>query len=201
MQPAIQEQQWQKLQYLALARSGSLLAATPPEVSPAQTSVDDGQLMQRIATREREAFSQLYDRYATVLYSMALRILTDAEEAADVLQEAFLQVWEKSSSYNPALGKPFSWVLALTRNRAIDRLRARKRQYRFVENAAQEVTNHKNSHQESISHDEAMHIRSAIATLPLEQRQAIEMAFFGGLTQQEISQALSQPLGTIKARI
>ena len=199
MQRAIKQHEWQKLNYLALKAIGSASC----EVNPAEPRAEDAELLQRIAARDRQAFSEFYDRYSTVLYSMSIRILIDTEEAADVLQEVFAQVWEKADAYNPDLGKPFSWILALTRNRSIDRLRARNRRYRFAEEMAQEIdeSHQVNMHNHAISHEEAGLIRSAVATLPVEQRQAIEMAFLGGLTHQEISQTLGQPLGTIKARI
>jgi len=175
------------------------------EVNPPQRALEEVELLRRIARRDREAFTEFYDRFSNVIYAMALRILNDASEAADVIQEVFVQVWDKGATYNPDLGKPFSWVLTLARNRAIDRLRARNRHYNFVEEAAQEMSEMSvratAGQHEAISQEEARLIRSAVETLPLEQRQAIEMAFLGGMTQAEISEALRQPIGTIKARI
>ena len=167
--------------------------------------MDDAQLLQRIAQRDRQAFSQLYDRYAGVLYSTTIRILNDPEEASDVLQDVFLQIWEKAGSYDPHLGKPFNWALTLTRNKAIDRLRALKRRYSFIDEVTEEFAEEANPrrawNEEFMTSDRAALIRAAVETLPLEQRQAIEMAFLGGMTQNEISKTLNQPLGTIKARI
>ncbi len=174
-------------------------------VNDPHISSDETLLLQRIAQRDRAAFSQLYDRYAGVLYSTVLRILNSPEEANDVLQEAFLQMWDKAGSYDPSLGKPFNWALTLTRNKAIDRLRALKRRYNFVEEFNQEMeetlVNFPASSQEVFTQDQAILVRAALTTLPLEQRQAIEMAYLGGLTQTEIAASLNQPLGTIKARI
>jgi len=167
--------------------------------------MDDAELLQRIAQRDRQAFSQLYDRYSGVLYSTTLRILNNPEEASDVLQDVFFQIWEKAGSYDPKLGKPFNWALTLTRNRAIDRLRALKRRYSFIEEVTHEFAEGGNPrsawNEEFMSSERASLIRAAVETLPLEQRQAIEMAFLGGMTQNEISETLKQPLGTIKARI
>jgi RNA polymerase sigma-70 factor (ECF subfamily) len=169
------------------------------------TTVDDTQLLRRIAQQDRQAFSQLYDRYATVLYSTILRVLENRDDAADVMQEVFVTIWDKAGSYNPNVGRPFNWVLTMARNKAIDRLRAQKRRYSFVEEVAQELQPdtgfYDSGSAEIFGHERAGLIRAAVETLPLEQRQAIEMAFLGGMTQNEISAALQQPLGTIKARI
>ena len=166
------------------------------------TTTDDAQLLQRIGQHDRQAFSQLYDRYAAILYSTTLRVLSDPNEAAAVLQNVFLQIWDQAGRYDPLLNKPFNWALALTRNQAIDRLHSTRRRYRFIEEITHE-TEHlalTTSPDQMFTREQAALIRSAVAELPLEQRQAIEMAFLGGLTQNEIAAALNQPLGTIKAR-
>ena len=161
--------------------------------------------MRRIAQRDREAFALFYDRLSGVLYATALRILRQPEDAQDVLQDVFLQIWEKAPAYDPTLGRPFSWAMTLTRNRAIDRLRFLRRRFAFVEDEAAVALEKLDLSSESSdaqwSQEQTATIRSAVAALPLEQRQAIEMAFLGGLTQTEISEALKQPLGTVKARI
>jgi RNA polymerase sigma-70 factor (ECF subfamily) len=164
---------------------------------------EDVRLLQQIAQEDRQAFGVFYDRYSNVLFSTALRILNDRTEAADVTQDVFLQIWNKSGTYDPALGKPFHWAMTLIRNKAIDRLRSRKRRYEFMEELAGELSGDAFNlvDDDVFSHEKASLIRVAVETLPLEQRQAIEMAFLGGMTQEQISQQLQQPLGTIKARI
>jgi RNA polymerase sigma-70 factor (ECF subfamily) len=178
-------------------------AAANPVNTPLQPN--DAQLLQRVAARDRQAFAQLYDRYSTLLFSTVLRVLNNREESAEVLQEVFLQMWDKAGDYNPLLGKPFTWLLTIARHKAIDRLRALRRRYTFIEEVTQEAqaTSRPAPPEpgEAFSHEQAVLIRCAVAELPLEQRQAIEMAFLGGLTQHEIADALQQPLGTIKARI
>lgn len=171
--------------------------------NPPTTTLEDVQLLQRIAQRDRAAFSQLYDRYSGILYGTALRILNSPEETSDVLQEVFVQIWEKAHVYDSRLGKPFSWLLTLTRHKAIDRLRTLRRRYNFIDEVTQEMAAQESNfgNDEVFGHEKASIIRSAVETLPLDQRQAIEMAFLGGMTQNEISEALRQPLGTIKARI
>ena len=165
----------------------------------------DTEVFRRIVSRDRSAFAEFYDRHATRLYSIAHRILNDAEEAQDVLQDAFVQIWEKAGNFDPKLGNPSVWAVALVRNKAIDRVRATQRRTRLADAAGAETaltTAVADSANESIhGHEKAALIRSAVVELPAEQRHAIELAFFSGLTQTEISEKLSQPLGTIKARI
>jgi RNA polymerase sigma-70 factor, ECF subfamily len=164
----------------------------------------DVELLRRIAAGDRLSFAEFYDRHATLMFSIACKILHDAGEAEDVLQETFLQIWQKAGSFDPQLGKAVSWVAILVRNKAIDRIRALQRRSRLaeaagVEQAVQEAGDTAN---EAIhGREKATLIQSAIGALPAEQRQAIEMAFFSGLTQNEISEKLREPLGTIKARI
>ncbi len=179
-------------------------ASTAPVQNPGSTRDDDTQLLQRIAQGDRAAFSELYDRYSGVLYSTILRVLRDPDEASDVLQDVFVQIWDRASSFDPSLGKPFNWALTLTRHRAIDRLRALKRRYSFLEEVTQELEGSVRwggGPDDVFAQDQVTLVRAAVATLPLEQRQAIEMAFLGGLTQNEIAATLQQPLGTVKARI
>ena len=169
------------------------------------TADADVQLLLRVGQRDRQAFSQLYDRYSRILYSTLLRMLNNPDEAASVLQDVFVQIWEKAATYDPQLGRPFNWTLTLARNRAIDRLSSLRRRYSFIEEITHEMAEeHRPSGPgpgEVFTPEQAALIRSAVATLPLEQRQAIEMAFLGGLTQNEIAASLNQPPGTIKARI
>jgi RNA polymerase sigma-70 factor (ECF subfamily) len=165
----------------------------------------DVELLGRIASQDRAAFAEFYDRHAPLMFSVASKILNDAGEAEDVLQETFVQLWEKAGVFDPKLGKASSWVATMARNKAIDRIRASQRRNRLADEAgaefaiASEVNDTAN---EAIhGHDKATLIQSAITGLPAEQRRAIELAYFSGLTQDEISQKLNTPLGTIKARI
>src|SRR5206468_12285640 len=139
------------------------------------------------------------------LHGTAMRILRNPEQAAEVLQEVFLQIWEEAGGYDPKLGKPFHWALGLTRQKAIARLHAAKGRYRFAEEATHEMVSTSKERtpgeNEFPGREQRALIRSAVESLPLEQRQAIELAFLGGLTQAEIVQTLNQPPGTIKARI
>jgi RNA polymerase sigma-70 factor (ECF subfamily) len=165
----------------------------------------DGELLRRIGSGDRDAFAEFYDRHSTLMFSVACKILNNSTEAEDVLQETCVQIWEKSERFDPRLGRASSWAVTLVRNKAIDRIRASQRRTRLAEEAgAQQViaTEVSDSANEMIhGHEKAKKIQSAIVELPLEQRRAIELAYFSGLTQDEISKKLNEPLGTIKARI
>jgi RNA polymerase sigma-70 factor (ECF subfamily) len=166
---------------------------------------NDVDLLREISAGDRSAFARFYDQYSKLLFSIAFKILNDAKESEDVLQEVFLQVWDKAAHYDPRLGKPVSWAVTLTRNKAIDHIRSSQRRSRLMEQAATEMTvltGGAGTANESVrGRESADLISSAVADLPADQRKAIEMAFFSGLTQNEISETLKEPLGTIKARI
>ena len=165
----------------------------------------DFELFRRIGARDRAAFAEFYDRHATRLYSVAQKILNDPIEAQDVVQDTFVQIWEKAGNFDPKLGQPSYWVITLVRNKAIDRIRASQRRAKLADDAGAEAAlttgTAESAHESLHGQEKAGLIRSALVELPADQRHAIELAFFSGLTQHEISAQLSQPLGTIKARI
>jgi RNA polymerase sigma-70 factor (ECF subfamily) len=165
---------------------------------------DDRALLRAVAAGDKEALRQLYTRHSAVLFALSLRVLSDHTEAEDVLQEAFVQIWKTAGSFDEGRGKPLGWLIMLTRSRAIDRLRSRKTRSRVTESMAKDTSQ---SGESTTPADEAQAseaqqtIRDALKSLPSEQRVPIEMAYFGGLTQFEIAQQLSQPLGTVKTRM
>jgi RNA polymerase sigma-70 factor (ECF subfamily) len=162
------------------------------------------QLLRRIATRDGSALTELYDQTSTVIYSTAFRMLGSAHDAEEVVQETFVQIWERASLFAPTLGSGLCWALSITRNRCIDRIRARQRRARMIEDVGEETKAAVAVEQEGLaglSKEELGHVCSAVRGLPADQRQAIELAFFGGLTHQEIAEQLQEPLGTVKARI
>jgi RNA polymerase sigma-70 factor (ECF subfamily) len=170
----------------------------------------DREMILRIGRGDQAAFSALYDRLSGPLYSLALKMLGDASDAQDALQEVFLQMWSRAGTYDPEKSSVFSWAVLLTRSRAIDRLRARDRRLRVVvgstadEASLTEATNAstvESAADTANKKDEAAHVRSLLNNLPEDQRQAIELAFFGHRTHHEIAAQLGQPLGTVKARI
>lgn len=167
----------------------------------------DAELVGRMARGDKQACAELYDRLARPLYSVALRILNDPAEAEDIVQDVFVALWEKAGSFEIARGSVFSWAVTLTRNRAIDRLRTRRRRSTLLNESFVDDVPGGHSAAESdtagevVLQEETGAVRAALSTLPIEQLRALELAFFSGLTQQEIAARLSEPLGTVKARI
>jgi RNA polymerase sigma-70 factor, ECF subfamily len=183
------------------------LKASRADVSdPDSTGNDqDGQLMRRIRARERPAFLEFYDRYAALLLSVAARVLGNRPEAEDVLQEVCTQIWRSPEGYNAALGTLSGWAVTLTRNKAIDRVRATSRQRRLIEEVASSAESGDSAGASAndllYDRERAARVRVALDTLSSEQREVIELAFFAGLSQTQIASRLEQPLGTVKARI
>jgi RNA polymerase sigma-70 factor (ECF subfamily) len=168
--------------------------------------LSDEELMARLTYRDMKAFETLYERYGTLVYSIGLRVMGDAHLAEDVAQETFLRLWRAPERYVPERGRFGTWLLSATRNRAIDQVRQRgRRQKRETtteapqkEPPASEMADPALLAQLS---DVRRTVKTALQTLPAEQRQVIELAYYGGYTQQEIAGVLDQPLGTIKTRI
>jgi len=178
--------------------------------TPTAQQILDQEMIARIGRRDQSAFSALYDRLSAPLYALALKMLGDDADAQDALQEVFVQIWSRARTYDPEKSSVFSWAVLLTRSRAIDRLRARDRRLRVVvgstaeENKVAEATDAstvESAADTANKKDEAAHVRSLLNSLPGDQRQAIELAFFGHRTHHEIAAELGQPLGTVKARI
>ena len=162
-------------------------------------------LLRRIALGERMAFEALYDRYVNILYASALKFVKEDADAQDVVQDVFIQIWDKAKLYDPAKGKPLTWALTLTRNRSIDRIRAIQRRTRLRDEfEAETVMDESVGVREALSGVDASEkgqiLRAAVSQLSPQQKKVIELAYFGGLTQTEIAEKLGEPLGTDKAR-
>lgn len=172
-----------------------------------EETVEDiqAQLLRRIAAKDPHALAEFYDQTAKPLFSLAFRILGDTQESEEVIQDVFVQIWEKASTYDPAIGLPFHWAIRIARNRSIDRLRSRQRRSKMLAEFqnAEELSDTVGApaSETTLVEPETQIIRSAVGSLPQEQRQAIELAFIAGLTHPEIAEVLKEPLGTIKARI
>jgi len=180
------------------------------DVSPdegAYNGLDDEELMRRLAYRDLQAFRALYKRYGNLVFSASLRVVRDTQIAEDMVQEIFLRIWRKPESYLPQRGRFATWLTSVTRNRAVDEVRSRNRRFRY-EAASPEEQEREFAGPERNDpaltaelSDQRRLILAALAGIPAEQRRIIELAYFGGLTQQEIADRLSQPLGTVKTRI
>ena len=160
-------------------------------------------LIKKIANQDREAFGQFYDRYAPLVFSLALRMLRARPDAEDHLQEVFVQIWRQAGHYNSERGSPEAWIVNIARSRAIDKIRSiRRREMSFVlteDPAASELGGNVES---SLEQSEVKYtMNSALASLPETQRKVLELAYFDGFTQQEIAARLAEPLGTIKTRM
>ncbi len=168
----------------------------------------DDSLMAAVVARDVAAFSALYDRYAGLVYSTALRVLRDPQLAEDTAQEIFVRLWQRPEAFIPARGRFATWLLSITRNRAVDEVRARGRRRRRELEQGEERSLPLPAPEDDADptrlaelHEEQRAVRAALAALPPEQRRVLELAYFGGLTHQEIAALLREPLGTVKTRI
>ena len=167
----------------------------------------DAELVRQMRQGGETAFANFYDRFASGFFSMIYAILRDQKEAEDVLQEAFVQMWKRTATYDAARSSLFTWAVMISRHKAIDRLRSRQRQSRLSEALASEseadlaVASAERADNALARSDERERVRAALAQLGNAQREAIDLAFFAGLTQTQISERLGAPLGTVKARI
>lgn len=162
----------------------------------------DGELAAALAAGDVQAADVLYTRYAGPAYSLAMRILGDPSRAEDVVQEAFVRVWKSAATFQAARGSLRSWLLTIVRNRALDHVRGTTHERDEVElpgelRAEGEGSNPWREVSRSL---ERQAVRDALDALPAEQRQVIELAYYGGHTQPEIAAMLGAPLGTIKGR-
>jgi len=165
--------------------------------------------MDRLAGRDLIAFEALYDRYGDLVYSVSLRIVGDNYIAEDVTQDVFLRVWRRPDQFDLSRGKFVTWLLSVARNRSIDQRRSQSRRLRHEALPATEededVLPGDNARDDpalaTVLAEERAAVRAALATLPPEQRLALQLAYFGGMTQQEIANMLGQPLGTVKTRM
>jgi RNA polymerase sigma-70 factor (ECF subfamily) len=172
-------------------------------VSETANEPSDPELVTRLAAGELEAVRALYERHGKLAYSLAVRILGDPGRAEDVVQDAFMRVWTHSSSFDANRGSLRAWLLATVRNRAIDYLRGQSGQERSELELLLNVPAHGSGSdpwREVSESLERQAVREALNSLPPDQRQVVELAYFGGYTQREIAEMVQVPLGTIKGR-
>jgi RNA polymerase sigma-70 factor (ECF subfamily) len=151
-------------------------------------------LLRRLTDGDTAALGELYDRYAGLVNGLALRILREVAEAEDVVQEVFVQVWRQAERFDPSRGSPEAWLCTITRTRALDRLRRRVARREHSGDVLPALSKAPRT-------EEALSVRKALEGLSADQRHALELAYYEGLTHTEIAARLGEPLGTIKTRI
>jgi RNA polymerase sigma-70 factor (ECF subfamily) len=165
------------------------------------------ELLALVAKGDQKAFTQLYDQSCSLLFRLALRILGDRDETAEVLQEVYVEVWHKVVRYDPGRGSPMAWLVTLTRSRAVDRFRARAARGRHLtrsidDSPAVDMQDNGPGPFENRAEAELRNsVAKALSELPEGQQQALELAYYEGLSHTEIAHRLQQPVGTIKTRI
>jgi RNA polymerase sigma-70 factor, ECF subfamily len=160
-------------------------------------------LIQRIANQDRDAFSQLYDRFSTLVFTLAMRMLKVRSDAEDILEEVFVQVWRQAQGYSAEHGSPEAWIVNIARSRAIDKvcsLRRTGRSFILTEDPPPSESG-KNVESWVAESEVRMAMNSALANLPQAQRKVLELAYLDGLTQTEIAKHLAEPLETVKTRM
>jgi len=164
-------------------------------------------LLPAVAQGSVSAFEELYDRYASTVYALLLRILANSDDAREILQETFVKAWTSAKMFDALRGSEVAWLISIARSRGIDRLRSRKIRYEREDEAGREISIHSafvenpTGADRAIQSEERTAVRGALAELPEPQRIALELAYFEGLSQSEIAAKLDQPLGTIKTRM
>lgn len=181
-------------------------ASTVPQTRTSRSGVasaeqklsTEAELIARVRSGDESAMAMLYDRYSGLVYAVALRVVADTGAAEDVLQDVFMQLWRNPGAFNAARGRLAPWLSVIARNRAIDHVRKRRPETDIEEVVVSfEPDLADGAHRAQV----AEQVRAQLASMPAEQRKALEMAFFEGLTHTEIAAKTGEPLGTIKTRI
>lgn len=183
-----------------------LLSPSPaPSAALSITDYTDEQLMVMIQSNERSGLDLLHKRYAVLLKSLGMQVLRNDSDAEDLLQDVFVEIWDRAASYDPLKGRPLAWIATLTRRRGIDRLRKRVTYGRLEERFAEETRSHSEGwthvHEDLAQNERVEHLEQALARLPAAQRDAISLAYHQQMTQREIAAKTGIPLGTIKTRL
>jgi len=183
-----------------------MIPAATDQSDDAERGREQARLLAAMARGDKSALARLYDSLSGPLYSLAFRVTNNTADAQDIVQDVFLQMWHKASTYDTGRGSVFGWATTLTRNRAIDRIRLRKRRTEILAESGTDLQpapfpGEQDSAASLWVQEKAGAVQLALAQLAPDQKQAIELAFFGGLTQAQIATQFNEPLGTIKARI
>lgn len=167
-----------------------------------QLQTTDVELLKAVARGDEQALAEIYDRYRVILFGLLVRILNSREEAEDVLQEVFLQVWRRAADFDEKRGRPFTWLVTLARSRGIDRLRSLAARERVAQAGTREASELvSDAATDAFRSEQRGLVNSALAQLPEEQKRTLIMAYFDGLTQSEIAAIIGAPLGTVKTRM
>jgi RNA polymerase sigma-70 factor (ECF subfamily) len=164
-------------------------------------------LLGRIALKDEKSFSDLYDRYSRIIFSLALKIVKNRQDAEEILQNVFLQVWDKAASFDNNKGNVYAWIITMTRNKSIDKIRSKdykteNQNIALNEKLAYNLKFFGNlTLDASTASDRTDFVKNALSSLSDEHKIIIDLAFFNGLTQSEISEELKIPLGTVKTRM
>ncbi|WP_107774054.1 ECF RNA polymerase sigma factor SigK [Nocardioides sediminis] len=192
------------MDHIRAVPDGTPSPGVPSGASPSETSAAElAELLQRSSRGDEQAFARLYDATSSRAYGLALRVVRNPAHAEEVAQEAYLDAWRSSSRFDPARGSALGWLLTIVHRKAVDRVRS-------AEAASQrDATYHRET--QPVEHDEtaenahasleAQRVRGAVSTLTDVQREAVELAFFGGYTHTEVATLLDVPVGTAKTRI
>ena len=169
----------------------------------ARTDVPDDQLIGALVRQDLAALETLYDRYGKIAFSLAYRIVGDRGAAEDVVQDAFLSVWRQAKSFKAERGSAKTWLMAIVRNRSIDKLRSHASAGVMlpIEEAPDDPGDAPGVWQQVWSDLRGESVRGALAKLPMEQKKSIELAYFSGYSQSEIAELMGVPLGTVKGRM
>lgn len=174
-------------------------------IQPSFDSTGDQELIVRLRAQDQSALNLLYERYSGVVYALALRIIGQSADAEDIVVDSFWQVWQQAANYDVSRGQLRGWIVTIARSRALDRLRVIRRaptvDSEEADNARRVLASDDNPEQETWEAEQSAIVGAALAALPKEQREALELAYYQGLSQSEVAARLGEPLGTIKTRI
>src|SRR2546423_13496399 len=177
------------------------MSKTPPAMARAFAHLSDEAVVALIARSDEQALAELYDRFGRVAYGLALRILRDDALAEDAVQEAFLTAWRRADTFMPERAKASTWLLTLVHRRAVDLVRREERRRAEPIEAAEERAGDAAAEDAVWLRYERERVQAALRRLPDQQREALELAYYGGFTQSELAERLGQPVGTIKSRM
>ncbi len=174
-------------------------------IQPSFDPTGDQELIVRLRAQDQSALNVLYERYSGVVYALALRIIGQSADAEDIVVDSFWQVWQQAANYDVSRGQLRGWIVTIARSRALDRLRVIRRaptvDSEEADNARRILASDDNPEQETWEAEQSAIVGAALAALPKEQREALELAYYQGLSQSEVAARLGEPLGTIKTRI